>query len=90
MNSSMLRQLWTVVEESQAHILLSLPDQDLVNQLLQRLQEKETLTTEESKKVKGYIRLRTPLIRDLAQSRLREFQPHLGINPEARELSVNH
>lgn len=76
MNSSILRQVWTVVEESQGHILLSLPDQDLVNQLVRRLQEKETLSTEESKKIRCYLSSRTPLIRDLAQARLREIQTH--------------
>ncbi|ACK69458.1 hypothetical protein PCC7424_1004 [Gloeothece citriformis PCC 7424] len=87
MNSSILRQVWTVVEESQAHGLLSLPDQDLVNQLLERLQEKEFLSTEDSKKIRGYLSSRTPLIRDLAQARLKEIQVHLGIDQQPQVIN---
>lgn len=69
MNSSILRQLWAVIEETQTCVLLRLSDADLVKQLLLQLDSKKLLSGEETSTVSAYIRSRTGLIRDLAQAR---------------------
>ncbi len=68
-NSSLLRQLWAVVEETQSNILLSFSDTELVQQLLRQLQFRGILSTEELTALSIYIDSRLVLIRDLASSR---------------------
>jgi hypothetical protein len=68
-NVSRLRQLWNVVEQTQANLLLNLNDGELVKQILQQISYRETLSSEESDKLSTYIHSRTSLIRDLAQER---------------------
>lgn len=70
MNSSTLRQLWTVVEDTHSSVLLRLSDTDLVKQLLLQLDSKKPLSSEETNTVSAYIHSRKELIRDLALSRL--------------------
>ena len=67
-SSSTLRHLWSVVEETQASILLEFSDTELTEQLLRQLEEKR-LDGGEKKTIKTYIRSRLPLIRDIAASR---------------------
>ena len=67
-SSSTLRHLWSVIEETQASILLEFNDIELTEQLLRQLEEKR-LVQEETKTIKTYIRSRLPLIRDIAASR---------------------
>jgi hypothetical protein len=68
-NVSRLRQLWNVVEQTQANLLLNLNDGELVKQILQQISYRETLSREETDKLSMYIHSRTSLIRDLAQER---------------------
>lgn len=70
MNSSILRQLWSLIEETQSSTLLKLTDAELVVQLLQRLEAKKSLSVEDNSLASAYIRSRTSLIRDLAEARL--------------------
>lgn len=69
MNSSILRQLWSVIEETQSSVLLRLSDSELVKQLLTQLDSKNPLTKEEMATISGYLHSRTSLIRDLALAR---------------------
>jgi hypothetical protein len=69
-NSSLLRQLWSVVEETQTNILLGFSDTELVQQLLRQLQFKGIFSTDELVAISDYIDSRLILIRDLASSRL--------------------
>ena len=71
MNSppSILRQLWSAIESTQANQILEFSDKELVEQLITQLQEKKNLTKEDSTTMKSYIRSRIPLIRDLALAR---------------------
>lgn len=69
MNSKTLRQLWSVVEQTQSHTLLGLNDTDLVTQLLKQLDSQIFLTSEETHTMSAYIFSRTRLIRDLAIAR---------------------
>lgn len=69
MDSSTLRLVWDVVEETQLSDLLTLPDTALVKLLLQRISRKVLLSGEEVCTLYEYISSRTKLIRDIADSR---------------------
>ena len=70
MNASILRQFWSVIEETQASTLLRLNDTELARQLLIQLEHKPGLSLEDLSSISTYLYSRLPLIRDLAQSRL--------------------
>lgn len=67
MNASILRQLWSLIEEIQSSTLLKLSDAELVSQILQRLEAKRPLSVEDNSLVSSYIYSKTSLIRDLAE-----------------------
>lgn len=67
---STIRQIWSVIEETHASLLLKLSDADLLQQLLIQLADKKQLNVEEVCDVRAYIYSRIPLIRDDAQARL--------------------
>ncbi len=69
MEVSRLRQLWSLIEQTQTHILLQLSDNDLSEQLLQQLENREPLSPEQIPTITTYIRNKTSLIRDLAEAR---------------------
>ena len=69
MNSSTLRQIWSVIEETQSSLLLRLSDTELVKQLLSQLESRNSLSNEEAIAISGYIHSKTSLIRDLALAR---------------------
>ena len=67
---STLRQIWSVIEETHASLVLKLSDAELLQQLLIQLVDKNQLNVEEVCEVRAYIYSRIPLIRDDAQARL--------------------
>jgi len=69
-NSKTLRQIWSLVEQTQSSALLRLSDTDLVKQLLKQLNSQQALSSEEINSVNSYLSSRTNLIRDLATARL--------------------
>ncbi|MBD2580550.1 hypothetical protein [Oscillatoria sp. FACHB-1406] len=69
MTSVTLRQLWSLVENTQAAFLLGQDDASLVTWLLDRLSEQQALESMESEWLGDYIRSKTSLIRDLAEQR---------------------
>jgi hypothetical protein len=69
-SSSLLRHLWSVVEETQTNILLSFSDTELVQQLMEQLEFRGLLNTEETSALDAYLNSRLLLIRDLAKARL--------------------
>ena len=73
MNTSIIRQIWSIVEESSAKTLVSLNDSDLVSQLLKKLDEQHLLSSEDLQVTKVYFSSKTVLIRDIARSRLENF-----------------
>jgi hypothetical protein len=66
----MLRQLWSLVEATQAPILLNLDDPTLIQWLLRQLRLERSLDSTETHLFSDYIQSRLPLIRDLAHNRL--------------------
>ncbi|ACK66290.1 conserved hypothetical protein [Rippkaea orientalis PCC 8801] len=67
MKASTIRQLWCIVEESAGNTLMSLNDSELVTQLLQKLDAKHPLSSEDWYLMKNYLSSRTLLIREIAQ-----------------------
>lgn len=65
----MLHRLWSLVETTQANLLLSLDDSSLVQLLLGQLGGQQSLNHQESDTLSTYIQSRLALIRDLAQQR---------------------
>ncbi|MBW4665357.1 MAG: hypothetical protein KME01_14345 [Chroococcus sp. CMT-3BRIN-NPC107] len=69
MTPAILRQLWSVVEATQAHTLLKLDDASLVQWLIKQTTTKTSLDGSQTDVLSDYIRSRLSLIRDLAQDR---------------------
>lgn len=69
MDSATLRQLWSAVEDTQTSILLRLSDSELIDHVIAKLDNRQPLDREEMTDVSDYLRGKTSLIRDLAQSR---------------------
>ena len=70
MEVPMLRQLWSLIETTQADTLLHLNNSDLVEQLLAQIGTRTLLSREENNLLTTYIHAKIPLIRDLAEARL--------------------
>lgn len=69
MTPSMLRQLWTVVDQTQTNLLLTLDESSLSSCLIHQIKETQSLSAQETDTFAHYIRSKVPLIRDLAQAR---------------------
>ncbi len=69
MTPTMLRQLWSLIETTQAHLLLKLDDASLVQWLLKQFKQERSLNHEEINVLSDYLNNRLSLIRDLAQQR---------------------
>lgn len=69
MSPSMLHQLWSLIENTQASIILSLDDTTLVQWLDKEFRLSRSLDNTERDVLKNYIQSRISLIRDLAAQR---------------------
>ena len=70
MTPTMLRQLWSLVENAQAATLVNLDDRSLVQWLIEQLKTNTGLNRNETDRAIDYIESRISLIRDLAEERL--------------------
>ncbi|MGE5659083.1 MAG: hypothetical protein ACM37W_21020 [Actinomycetota bacterium] len=70
MTPTLLRQLWSLIETTQATLLVTLDDATLVQWLLKQLKMNSSLNGSEADQLNQYIQSRLSLIRDLAQERL--------------------
>ena len=70
MTPLMLRQLWSLIETTQATLLVTLDDATLVQSLLKQLKNNSALNGNETDMLNDYIESRLSLIRDLAEQRL--------------------
>jgi len=70
MTPVMLRQLWSLIETTQATLLVNLDDATLVQWLLKQLKTNSVLNGKETDLLNEYIESRLSLIRDLAEQRL--------------------
>lgn len=69
-NPSVLRLLWSAVEEIQGHELMNLSDAALINLILQQVADRSFLSGEEDSALSEYARAKIPLIRDMAIGRM--------------------
>ncbi|HAX79340.1 MAG TPA: hypothetical protein DCY88_26825 [Cyanobacteria bacterium UBA11372] len=69
MTPTMLRQLWSVIETTQSHVLLRLDDASLVDCLVKQVKNERSLNHDETNTVSNYLYSRLNLIRDLAEER---------------------
>lgn len=74
MTPTMLRQLWSVIETTQAHIILKLDDASLVQWLLKQVKNQRSLDRDEANILNDYIYSKLTLIRDLALERQSTWQ----------------
>jgi hypothetical protein len=65
----MLRQLWSLIETTQANLLLQLDDASLVQWLIKQFKQERSLDGEQLDIVSNYLNHRISLIRELAQQR---------------------
>ena len=70
MTPIMLRQLWSLIETTQATLLVNLDDATLVQWLLKQLKMNSAHNGLEADLLNEYIQSRLSLIRDLAEQRL--------------------
>ena len=69
MNSTSLRQFWSMVGQIQTNVLLELSDRELKIRLQQQWEQNHNVSAPEMKLVQEYIQAKMPLIRDLAEIR---------------------
>lgn len=69
MNPFLLRQFWSLVETTQAQVLLTLDDASLIQELLGQLQQQRSLDSDETSVLNDYASSKLSLIRDIAQNR---------------------
>lgn len=69
MTPKIMRQLWSVVETTQAKTLLQLDDANLVQWLVKQIKVQECLDCQETDTLDEYVKSRLSLIRDLAYER---------------------
>ncbi|MEP0856119.1 hypothetical protein NDI34_08735 [Trichocoleus sp. DQ-U1] len=74
MTPTMLRQLWALIETTQANMLLKLDDASLVQWLLKQLKQQRSLNSDETNIMTDYLHSKLSLIRDLAQERQSVWQ----------------
>jgi hypothetical protein len=66
----LMRQLWLLVEGTQATLLLTLEDEPLVQRLTRQMQDSSIMDADARNALSLYLEAKLPLIRDVAQSRL--------------------
>lgn len=75
MTPVMLRQLWSLIETTQANLLLALDDATLAQWLTKQFKQDRALNRDELDCLSDYISTKAPLIRDLAQQRIVADRP---------------
>ena len=74
MTPNMLRQIWSLIEDTQSNILLKLDDASLVQWLLKQLKNQGSLSNNDTDVLSDYLHSKLTLIRDLAQERQSGWQ----------------
>jgi len=69
MSTTIMRQLWSIVEAAQVLTLLQLDDASLVQWLVKQTSKHVLLDSGEANNLADYIQARLNLIRDIAEER---------------------
>lgn len=70
MNTTLLRQTWSLIETTNAWELLESNESELIHRLLQRLDAQKPLADQERICLNHYLHDKISLIKDTAESRL--------------------
>jgi len=70
MNISLLRQIWNLIETTNASELLEIGEKELIQRLLNRLDAQKPLAEQERVSLSDYLHSKIGLIKDTAESRL--------------------
>lgn len=70
MDSSIIHELWRLVESTPMRPLLNLDDTELINLITNQMQKDKGLTHDQLEQLQDYVSGRILLIRDLAWSRI--------------------
>jgi hypothetical protein len=70
MTPNILRQIWSLVETTQANMLLNLDDASLIEWILRNLKQKQNLDGSQVNAVDTYLHAKVSLIRDLAYQKV--------------------
>ncbi|MCC0177165.1 hypothetical protein I4641_09265 [Waterburya agarophytonicola K14] len=70
MNITLLRQIWSLIETTNASELLEIGEQELVQRLLNRLDAQKPLADKERVSLNDYLHSKIGLIKDTAEARL--------------------
>jgi len=70
MNPLRIRQIWTLVESSQASLMVRLDDPDLEQWLMRQFSKDQTLSPSESQAMTHYVHNKLPLIREIAEQKV--------------------
>lgn len=69
MTPTLLHQFWSLIENTQASIILNQDDPSLVDWLITQMKHQQPLAVEECDRMNSYIRSKTTLIRDIVAER---------------------
>ncbi|NEO85191.1 MAG: hypothetical protein F6J87_13220 [Spirulina sp. SIO3F2] len=69
MTPTMLRQFWSLIENTHSSVILSQDDSSLVTWLITQMKRQPGLEAETPACLDDYIRSRTTLIRDIVEAR---------------------
>ncbi len=67
MNTTIMRQLWSIIAESSGKTLTGLNDSDLINQILSKLSNQQNLSSEDCGVINAYLRSKILLVREMAE-----------------------
>lgn len=70
MNVSLIREIWNLIEATNASELLEIGENELIQRLLNRLDAQKPLADQERISLSDYLHSKISLIKDTAESRL--------------------
>ncbi|MDJ0573114.1 MAG: hypothetical protein QNJ53_29315 [Pleurocapsa sp. MO_192.B19] len=70
MNTTLLRQIWNLIENINASEILEIGEAELIQRLLNRLDSQNPLADKERTILNTYLQSKINLIKDTAESRL--------------------
>ena len=65
MNTTIMRQLWSIIAENSGKTLTGLNDSDLINYIINKLSSQQNLSSEDCGVINAYLRSRILLIREM-------------------------
>ena len=66
-NTTIMRQLWSIIGENSGKTLVGLNDSDLLNHIISKLSSQQNLSSEDCGLISTYLSSRILLIREMAE-----------------------